>query len=284
MKARRFIRVAVAQMCSVNDKVENLKVARSLCAEARSRGCHFIALPENTPFLGTSRKESLAAAESIDGPCLGEYKSLAKEFGISISIAGFKERIGDGDRGTVATTADAVGTDHAKEGGGKEKGLDGREEMTSILSSSRDLSSSSTDDEKIYNTHAVIKPDGSIAALYRKIHLFDCPKVKMEESRFTKAGSSLVLYEPADSSSPLLGLSLGLTTCYDLRFPNMYQELRDAGANVLLVPSAFTVTTGLAHWRPLLRARAIETQCYVIAAAQEGRHHAKRCVQFDGDN
>ena len=70
---------------------------------------------------------------------------------------------------------------------------------------------------------------------------------------------------------------LGLTTCYDLRFPEMYQILRfDLGAEVLLVPSAFTVPTGTAHWETLLRARAIETQCYVLAAAQAGRHSEGR--------
>ena len=69
---------------------------------------------------------------------------------------------------------------------------------------------------------------------------------------------------------------IGLTTCYDLRFPEMYAALRDRGAEILLVPSAFTYRTGQAHWEVLLRARAIENQCFVIAAAQSGRHNDKR--------
>lgn len=69
---------------------------------------------------------------------------------------------------------------------------------------------------------------------------------------------------------------VGLTTCYDLRFPDMYAALRDMGAEILLVPSAFTYRTGAAHWEVLLRARAIETQSYVVAAAQMGRHNEKR--------
>ena len=69
---------------------------------------------------------------------------------------------------------------------------------------------------------------------------------------------------------------IGLTTCYDLRFPEMYAALRDRGAEILLVPSAFTYRTGRAHWEVLLRARAIENQCFVVAAAQSGRHNDKR--------
>merc|ERR1712217_921218 len=70
--------------------------------------------------------------------------------------------------------------------------------------------------------------------------------------------------------------SLGVTVCYDLRFPELYAALRHAGADIMLVPSAFMPTTGKAHWEVLLRARAIETQCYVVAAAQFGQHNAKR--------
>ncbi|KAL4458854.1 hypothetical protein ABPG75_013719 [Micractinium tetrahymenae] len=127
--------------------------------------------------------------------------------------------------------------------------------------------------QHLYNCHVIISSDGEIVESYRKIHLFnvDVPGGPvLMESRFTAAGDRLAA---CDSPAGRLGLSV----CYDLRFPEVYQRLAfDYGAQVLLVPSAFTVATGRAHWEVLLRARAIETQCYVIAAAQAGRHNEKR--------
>ena len=122
-------------------------------------------------------------------------------------------------------------------------------------------------EERIYNTHVVIDGGGEIRATYRKIHLFDVPMVNLVESRQALAGSELVAVDsPAGR--------LGLTVCYDLRFPELFQKLTFVhGAQVLLVPSAFAVKTGEAHWETLLRARAIETQCYVVAAAQAGQHN-----------
>ena len=122
-------------------------------------------------------------------------------------------------------------------------------------------------EERIYNTHVVIDGGGEIRATYRKIHLFDVPMVNLVESRQALAGSELVAVDsPAGR--------LGLTVCYDLRFPELFQKLTFVhGARVLLVPSAFAVKTGEAHWETLLRARAIETQCYVVAAAQAGQHN-----------
>ncbi|XP_078061598.1 deaminated glutathione amidase-like [Mustelus asterias] len=92
----------------------------------------------------------------------------------------------------------------------------------------------------------------------------------MKESDFTIPGTGI---EPPVSTP--IG-KLGLAICYDLRFPEISLVLTEAGAEILTFPSAFTVTTGLAHWEPLLRARAIETQCYVVAAAQTGKHNEKR--------
>eukprot|EP00933_Yihiella_yeosuensis_P024335 TRINITY_DN18864_c0_g2_i1.p1 TRINITY_DN18864_c0_g2~~TRINITY_DN18864_c0_g2_i1.p1 ORF type:complete len:312 (-),score=64.22 TRINITY_DN18864_c0_g2_i1:258-1193(-) len=121
--------------------------------------------------------------------------------------------------------------------------------------------------EKIYNTHVIISAEGKIVAWYRKIHLYDVPMVGLVESRQSLPGEKLV-----SCDSPVG--TLGVTICYDLRFPEVYQKLTFLhGAQVLLVPSAFAVKTGQAHWETLLRARAIETQCYVIAAAQVGQHN-----------
>ena len=113
-----------------------------------------------------------------------------------------------------------------------------------------------------------MQPDGTVAAAYRKIHLFDvdlADGTRLFESRGTAPGDRAVVTETP------FGL-LGLTVCYDVRFPLLYQRLADLGATAIAVPSAFTKTTGRDHWHVLLRARAIECQCYVIAPAQHGDH------------
>jgi predicted amidohydrolase len=121
---------------------------------------------------------------------------------------------------------------------------------------------------RCYNTSVLFSPTGDILAIYRKLHLFDVDVpggVRFSESVTCKPGESVCTV-----STPLG--RFGLTICYDLRFPELYRRLADEGADVLLVPSAFTLATGKDHWEPLLRARAIENQCYVIAPAQHGRH------------
>lgn len=131
---------------------------------------------------------------------------------------------------------------------------------------------SSPDPEKSYNTCVHLKPDGDIAAAYRKIHLFDISLTdgtQLRESSRTLPGASVV-------TTRLPFGVLGLSVCYDIRFPYLYQALVDQGATVLTVPSAFTRTTGAAHWHVLLRARAIECQSYVVAAAQHGQNWGKR--------
>ena len=136
-----------------------------------------------------------------------------------------------------------------------------------------DESSTSPEPSKIYNTHVIIDEQGQITNFYHKIHLFDVSipgKVNLKESNTTAPGQKLVVCD-----SPIG--KLGLTICYDMRFPEMYTQLvQQGGAQVILIPSAFTVPTGLAHWHALLRARAIENQCYVVAAAQVGQHNDKR--------
>ncbi|HEV7554498.1 MAG TPA: carbon-nitrogen hydrolase family protein, partial [Kofleriaceae bacterium] len=129
------------------------------------------------------------------------------------------------------------------------------------------------DTKRTYNTLAVIDPAGKLAARYRKIHLFDVDipgGAVLRESDATAAGDELVTVDIA-------GARVGLSICYDVRFPELYRRLvKDRGAEVLLVPAAFTAHTGAAHWNLLLRARAIEDQAWVVAAAQWGRHNDKR--------
>lgn len=119
--------------------------------------------------------------------------------------------------------------------------------------------------DRLFNTSALIDPAGEVAAVYRKIHLFDVEVggVTYRESDHEQPGTEIV----TASAGPL---ELGLTVCYDLRFPELYRILALRGAQALTVPSAFTAATGRDHWEVLLRARAIENQCFVIAPNQVG--------------
>jgi predicted amidohydrolase len=128
------------------------------------------------------------------------------------------------------------------------------------------LAETSGDPARPHNTSVLIAPDGSIAATYRKIHLFDVAvdagPVDMESARVT-AGDATVI---ADVD----GVAVGLSICYDLRFPELYRTLALAGAEVLTVPANFTERTGRDHWEVLLRARAIENGAWVLAPSQIG--------------
>jgi deaminated glutathione amidase len=122
--------------------------------------------------------------------------------------------------------------------------------------------------ERFVNRSLLIGPDGAIAARYDKIHLFDVdvsPTETYRESSAIRPGDRAVL-------APTPFATLGLTICYDIRFPHLHRALAQAGAEVLCIPAAFSPVTGAAHWEPLLRARAIETGCYVLAPAQTGQH------------
>ena len=126
-------------------------------------------------------------------------------------------------------------------------------------------------DTRVFNTSVVVDARGELLARYRKIHLFDVnlPGAELRESASVAPGSEVVV-------AKLDGCTLGLSVCYDVRFPELYRALVDHGATVLLVPAAFTVPTGRDHWEVLLRARAIESQCFVIASAQWGEHGPTR--------
>ncbi len=125
---------------------------------------------------------------------------------------------------------------------------------------------------KIFNRSYLVTPGGAIAARYDKVHLFDVDLADGEsyrESALIEPGTQAVL-----AATPWA--TLGLSVCYDLRFPQLYRSLAHAGAEVLTVPAAFTKTSGQAHWHVLLRARAIETGCYVLAPCQCGDHGGGR--------
>ncbi|MBQ4861408.1 carbon-nitrogen hydrolase family protein [Pseudoalteromonas sp. MMG013] len=128
-------------------------------------------------------------------------------------------------------------------------------------------------DGQYYAASILLNDKGNIVAQYNKIHLFDVDvddgSTGYRESTHTVAGRDVVVVD-----SPFG--KIGLSVCYDVRFAGLYHTMVEQGAQLLLVPSAFTVVTGVAHWQPLLQARAIETQCYVIAAAQTGVHENGR--------
>lgn len=128
---------------------------------------------------------------------------------------------------------------------------------------------------KVFNRSLLFAPDGRITAQYDKINLFDVQLGGGEvyrESATVEPGHNMVIADgPTD-------VRLGLTICYDLRFPPLYSALAKAGANIITIPSAFTRTTGQAHWETLVRARAIETGAFVIAPAQGGEHEDGRAT------
>ncbi len=129
-------------------------------------------------------------------------------------------------------------------------------------------------DGRFANRSILFSPDGMVAASYDKIHLFEAvlPGIReyRESATYAPGGTAVVTDAP--------GFRLGLSICYDVRFAALYRPLAEAGAEVIAVPAAFTVPTGEAHWEVLLRARAIETGCFIIAAAQGGKHENGRAT------
>ena len=127
---------------------------------------------------------------------------------------------------------------------------------------------------KVYNTAVLVDPNGIELSRYQKVHLFDVNVPdgnNYQESKTVMAGGALPpVYESAN-----LG-NIGLSICYDVRFPEVYRHLSKQGADLLFIPAAFTAYTGKDHWQVLLQARAIENTCYVIAPAQTGNHYARR--------
>jgi predicted amidohydrolase len=127
-------------------------------------------------------------------------------------------------------------------------------------------------DARVHNACVYLDREGQVRAVYRKVHLFDvdlADGTTLRESDTVAPGEELVVTDTACGP-------LGLSICYDLRFPELYRGLVDRGARVLAVPAAFTLHTGKDHWHVLLAARAIESQCYVLAAAQTGHHFGRR--------
>ena len=236
-------RVAAVQMVSTASVETNLAAAKRLVAMAADQGAALIALPEYFCLMGHADTDKVAAREREGaGPIQDFLAECAARHRVWL--------VG----GTVPIEVD-------------------------------DPAISQT---KVRNTTFVFDPDGKVAARYDKIHLFGFQKgdEQYDESRTIAPGNAPVSFIAdfaSQSASPHTSqpLRIGLTICYDLRFPELYRSLAKAdetGINtaLIIVPSAFTYTTGRVHWEILLRARAIENQCYILAPAQGGRHENGR--------
>lgn len=229
-------RVAALQMVSSGDIHQNLDSARRLIESAASQGADLVLLPENFAVLDGGPLRQFAEVQGADGSLLQDF--LAQQAKThGMTVAG----------GTIPMLSRPV-----DDAGGE----------VSLL-----------DDGRVRPACLVYDDVGQLIARYDKIHLFDV-KVQDRQAEYSESRS----FEPGNKvvtvSTPIA--ELGLSICYDLRFPELYRKLVEAGAQVVTVPSAFTRTTGEAHWEVLLRARAIENQCYVVAANQGGVHNATR--------
>ncbi|KAK2512467.1 Nit1, partial [Columba livia] len=244
--------VAVAQVTSTPDKERNFAGCAALVREAAGRGATIVFLPEGFDFIGTDPAQTLSLAESLDGDIMGRYANLARYPLGDRRDAGVTLRDPPGDPVVLSPGSAACGCRSVA--------------STSVARTGPPPSASTT-------ANALLDPTGQLVAAYRKTHLCDVElegRVSMKESGFTNPGAEIV--PPVSTPAGKLGLAI----CYDLRFPELSLALRRAGADILTYPSAFTFPTGAAHWEVLLRARAIETQCYVVAAAQTGQNHERR--------
>ena len=130
------------------------------------------------------------------------------------------------------------------------------------------------DEPRVYNTSVLVSPEGEVVATYRKIHLFDVDLSAQGGSAYQESASIAAGHEVVAAKTPFGGV--GLSICYDLRFPELYRALAAQDVRFLTVPSAFAPQTGRDHWEVLLRARAVENQCFVLAPAQYGQHSPTR--------
>eukprot|EP00596_Hydrurales_sp_CCMP1899_P004514 CAMPEP_0119047616 /NCGR_PEP_ID=MMETSP1177-20130426/54184_1 /TAXON_ID=2985 /ORGANISM="Ochromonas sp, Strain CCMP1899" /LENGTH=256 /DNA_ID=CAMNT_0007022423 /DNA_START=379 /DNA_END=1145 /DNA_ORIENTATION=- len=233
--------IAAIQMTSTSNKKSNLEATVELVEYAAQHGATLIALPECCSYIGGGTGATLSDTEGESCPVdtLAAAETL-EDGSYACSLCALAKRLG------IWLSV-----------GGFPELVNKKGETVN----------------KVYNTHFMISPTGCIVDRYRKIHLFDSPLAGLIESKSTEAGGALVVTDCGFAK-------VGLTICYDLRFPELYGALCrpgvGLGAEIVLVPSAFTVKTGLAHWMVLLRARAIENQVYVVAAAQVGKHNIKR--------
>lgn len=210
----------------------------------------------------------LSAQDRVDENLarVGELVAEARARGAELAVLpeGFAFLGRDGERGRVAEGLD--------EGGPIVSALVRLATEHQITLIGGGMAERSSDPARPYNTSLVIGARGERLAAYRKMHLFDVALddgTRFRESTSSDSGDAPVVVEVGEHQ-------VGLAICYDVRFPRLFERERELGASLLTLPAAFTDKTGEAHWHVLLRARAIETQCYVVAAAQWGTHPGGR--------
>jgi len=234
--------IAAIQMTSGPDVAANLEQARPLLEDAARRGAQLAVLPENFSFLGLrdTDKREVAEAEG-SGPVQDFLAATARRLGLWI-IAG-----------TTPIKA----------------GRDARSGAATAANSAAGANAAATDDGRVAAASLVYDAAGNRVARYDKIHLFDVDipgkAEKYRESANVAPGTKTAVVDTPVGK-------VGLSVCYDIRFPELFRRLSAAGAQILTVPSAFTAPTGRAHWETLMCARAIENLCYVVAPAQSGFH------------
>ncbi|MBT8147853.1 MAG: carbon-nitrogen hydrolase family protein [Gammaproteobacteria bacterium] len=229
-------RVAALQMVSSGDIHQNLESAARLIESAVAKGADLVLLPENFAVLDGGPLRQFAEIEGADDALLQDFLA-GQASSHRITLVG----------GTIPLLS---------------RPSAGNTSQPSLL-----------DDGRVRPACMVYNDAGELTARYDKIHLFDVT-VEDRQAEYSESKS----FEPGEEVVTVASPAgqLGLSICYDLRFPELYRRLREAGAEIVTVPSAFTRTTGAAHWEVLLRARAIENQCYVIAANQGGVHNKTR--------
>lgn len=228
--------VAVVQLVSTADVPRNLRAAGDIIAQAVAAGAKLVLLPENFAVL--------------DGGPLNEFAE--REGDTRALLQGFLAGQAKAHQIFLIAGSMPMSTRPLRAG---------ETELETI------------DDGRVRPASLVYSPEGEMIARYDKMHLFDVQvddkQAQYSESTSFEAGDQVVL---VDTPMGRIGLSI----CYDLRFPELYRRLLEGGAELLTVPSAFTKVTGAAHWEVLLRARAIENQCYVLAANHGGVHNDRR--------
>ena len=229
------MKIAALQMVSGTSVQRNLEEAARLLAEAAAGGAELAVLPEYFCVMGLKDTDKLKLQESFGAGPIQDFLAHSAQR-LGLWIVG----------GTLPVAAPGSRPD-----------------------------STADDIRRIYNTTLVFNPSGQCVTRYDKMHLFrfDNGVESYDESRVLLPGTLPVAFDLASGDGHIW--RIGLSICYDLRFPELYRALR---ADVLLVPSAFTFTTGQAHWEVLLRARAIENLAFVVAAAQGGVHENGRCT------
>jgi nitrilase len=272
------VKVAAIQMTTGPDVAANLEVADALLDEAAQKGVKLAVLPENFAFMGLADADKRKVAEvEGEGPIQAFLSGKARAhkmwiIGGTAPVRPTDERVaGESPARDISSSAGAAPNAPLREGSANKDALGDQPARPGTIGNS--ARSDSSPDGRPAAASLVYDDSGKLVARYDKIHLFDVDlpgrKEPYRESANVAPGSAPKVVETPVGR-------VGLSVCYDMRFPELYRRLSTDGAQILSIPSAFTTPTGRAHWETLLRARAIENLCFVIAPAQSGIHASGR--------